>query len=132
ISNTDSIPLAYATAHIRVKVYSGRGPDIGFSRGVVCSTPVTGQRLGKIRNPLPNDGRLAYIILARSFPHKWMLWAIERWVSPVNGGNPDRVYEFPDPDVRIDYPVGSPDGKWVLFDRFRPQGGEIWAMNGVE
>ncbi len=54
------------------------------------------------------------------------------WVSPVQGGKPEKVYEFPDPEVRIDYPVWSPDGKWVLFDRFRPQGGDIWAMSGVE
>jgi Tol biopolymer transport system component/predicted Ser/Thr protein kinase len=54
------------------------------------------------------------------------------WVSPVNGGKPEKVYEFPDADVRIDYPVWSPDGKWVMFDRFRPQGGDIWAMSGVE
>jgi len=54
------------------------------------------------------------------------------WVSPVGGGKPESVYEFPDPDVRIDYPVWSPDGKWVLFDRFRPQGGDIWVMSGVE
>jgi Tol biopolymer transport system component/serine/threonine protein kinase len=54
------------------------------------------------------------------------------WVSPLNGGKPEKVYEFPDSDVRIDYPVWSPDGKWVLFDRFRPQGGDIWALTGVE
>jgi Tol biopolymer transport system component len=54
------------------------------------------------------------------------------WVSPVSGGKPEKVYEFPDPDVRIDYPVWSPDGKWVMFDRFRPQGGDIWAISGVE
>jgi len=54
------------------------------------------------------------------------------WVSPVNGGNPEKVYEFPDSDVRIDYPVWSPDRRWVMFDRFRPQGGDIWAMSGVE
>jgi len=54
------------------------------------------------------------------------------WVSPVNGGKPERVYEFPDSNVRIDYPVWSPDGKWVMFDRFRPQGGDIWAISGVE
>ena len=53
------------------------------------------------------------------------------WVSPVNGGKPEKVYEFPDPDVRIDYPIWSPDGRWVMFDRFRPQGGDIWAMSGV-
>ena len=54
------------------------------------------------------------------------------WVSPVNAGKPEKVYEFPDSDVRIDYPVWSPDGNWVLFDRFRPQKGDIWAMSGVE
>jgi Tol biopolymer transport system component/predicted Ser/Thr protein kinase len=54
------------------------------------------------------------------------------WVSPINSGKPEKVYEFSDPDVRIDYPLWSPDGNWVLFDRFRPQGGDIWAMTGVE
>ncbi|MFI5117741.1 MAG: protein kinase [Terriglobales bacterium] len=54
------------------------------------------------------------------------------WVSPVQRGKPEKVYEFPDPEVRIDYPAWSPDGKWVLFDRFRPQGGDIWAMSGME
>jgi Tol biopolymer transport system component/predicted Ser/Thr protein kinase len=54
------------------------------------------------------------------------------WVSPVSGGKPERVYEFSDADVRIDYPVWSPDGRWVMFDRFRPQGGDIWAISGVE
>ena len=54
------------------------------------------------------------------------------WVSPVNGGKPEKVYEFPDPDVRIDYPIWSPDGRWVMFDRFRPQGGDIWALSGIE
>jgi Tol biopolymer transport system component len=53
------------------------------------------------------------------------------WVSPFSGGKPEKVYEFSDPDVRIDYPVWSPDGKWILFDRFRPQGGDIWALSGV-
>jgi Tol biopolymer transport system component/predicted Ser/Thr protein kinase len=54
------------------------------------------------------------------------------WVSTVNGGKPEKVYEFPDSDVRIDYPVWSPDGRWVMFDRFRPQGGDVWAISGVE
>jgi eukaryotic-like serine/threonine-protein kinase len=54
------------------------------------------------------------------------------WVSATNGGKPEKVYEFPDSNVRIDYPVWSPDGKWVMFDRFRPQGGDIWAISGVE
>lgn len=54
------------------------------------------------------------------------------WVSPVAEGKPTRVYEFPDGASRIDYPEWSPDGKFVLFDRFRPQGGEIWALENFE
>jgi hypothetical protein len=55
------------------------------------------------------------------------------WVSPLSaGGRPERVFEFDDPDSRIDYPVWSPDGNWVLFDRFRPQGGDVWVMEGLE
>jgi len=53
------------------------------------------------------------------------------WVSPLHGGKPARVFAFDDPEVRIDYPVWSPDGKWVLFDRFRPEGGDIWVIYGV-
>ncbi|MFI5038251.1 MAG: hypothetical protein ACHP93_07205, partial [Solirubrobacterales bacterium] len=54
------------------------------------------------------------------------------WVSPLTAGAPERVFEFSDPDVRIDYPVWSPDGHWVLFDRFRPQGGDVWVVDGLE
>jgi len=57
------------------------------------------------------------------------------WVAPVNGGKPEKVYEFPDSNVRIDYPVWSPDGKWVMFDRFRPQGttsGLLAAWNNLD
>jgi len=53
-------------------------------------------------------------------------------VSPGASGKPLRVYEFPDGESRIDYPVWSPDGKWVLFDRFRPQGGDIWMIQNFE
>jgi Tol biopolymer transport system component len=54
------------------------------------------------------------------------------WVSPLRLGSPSKVFEFDEPDVRIDYPVWSPDGHWVLFDRFRPQGGNVWLLEGVE
>ena len=54
------------------------------------------------------------------------------WVSPITGGKPEKVFEFADSDVRIDYPVWSPDGRFVLFDRFRPQGGDVWVMEGFE
>jgi TolB protein len=55
------------------------------------------------------------------------------WVSTLAPAEkPEKVFEFPDPDSRIDYPVWSPDGRFVLFDRFRPQGGDIWMMEGLE
>jgi eukaryotic-like serine/threonine-protein kinase len=54
------------------------------------------------------------------------------WVTPAASGKPAKVYEFPDGESRIDYPVWSPDGKWVLFDRFRPQGGDIWMIKSFE
>ncbi len=54
------------------------------------------------------------------------------WVSPIGAGKPESVFEFDDSDVRIDYPVWSPDGRAVLFDRFRPQGGDVWVLDGVE
>ncbi len=53
-------------------------------------------------------------------------------VSPVATGKAVKVYEFPDGETRIDYPVWSPDGKWVLFDRFRPQGGDIWMIQNLD
>jgi Tol biopolymer transport system component len=54
------------------------------------------------------------------------------WSSPVAGGDPEKVFEFSDPDVRIDYPVWSPDGAWVLFDRTHPEGGDIWVLRVEE
>jgi TolB protein len=56
----------------------------------------------------------------------------ELWVSPLSGGDPEKVFEFDDADARIDYPSWSPDGTRVLFDRFRPQGGDVWTMEGFE
>jgi len=54
------------------------------------------------------------------------------WVSPLSGGSPERVFEFDDSDSRIDYPRWSPDGRFVLFDRFRPRGGDVWLMEEFE
>lgn len=52
----------------------------------------------------------------------------ELWVSPLENGSPRTIFAFDDPDVRIDYPVWSPDGAAVIFDRLRPQGGDIWML----
>jgi len=50
------------------------------------------------------------------------------WVIPLDGSDPEPVLEFEDPDVRVDYTTWSPDGRWIVFDRFRPTGGDIWLL----
>jgi hypothetical protein len=52
------------------------------------------------------------------------------WAHPIDGRRPYRVYQFADPDVRIDYPRWSPDGRWIMFDRVAPRGGDLWALEG--
>jgi TolB protein len=54
------------------------------------------------------------------------------WAYPLDGRTAARVFEFPDPEVRIDYPTWSPDGRWVLFDRAAPLGGDLWTMEGLQ
>ena len=54
------------------------------------------------------------------------------WVYPVNGGAPQQIFAFADPDVRIDYPTWSPDGKWILFDRAARRGGDLWVIEGTK
>ena len=54
------------------------------------------------------------------------------WVYPLNSRPAYQVFAFADPDVRIDYPVWSPDGAWVLFDRAAPQGGDLWLIEGTK
>jgi Tol biopolymer transport system component len=50
------------------------------------------------------------------------------WVIPLDGSDPEPVLEFEDPDVRVDYTTWSPDGRWIVFDRFKPTGGDIWLL----
>lgn len=50
------------------------------------------------------------------------------WVTLLPGGRFEKVFEFENLDIRIDYPEWSPDGNWVLFDRNEPKGGDIWSM----
>ena len=47
-------------------------------------------------------------------------------------GERTRVFEFDDPDSRIDYPVWSADGRWVYFDHADYQGGDIWLLEGLD
>ena len=53
------------------------------------------------------------------------------WVHPVNGGSARQIFAFDDPEVRIDYPTWSPDGRWVLFDRAASKGGDLWLLEGA-
>ena len=53
------------------------------------------------------------------------------WVYPMNGSAPQQVFAFADPDVRIDYPTWSPDGRWIVFDRAAPRGGDLWVIEGM-
>jgi serine/threonine-protein kinase len=54
------------------------------------------------------------------------------WVYPLDGSAPQRVFAFADPDMRIDYPTWSPDGRWILFDRAAPRGGDLWVIEGTK
>jgi len=50
------------------------------------------------------------------------------WVHPMDGSPPYQVYDVAEADMRLDYPVWSPDGKWMLFDHATPRGGDIWQL----
>ena len=54
------------------------------------------------------------------------------WIHPLDGSPAYKVFEFPDPDVRIDYPVWSPDGRSVLFDRAEPRSGDLWMLENAK
>jgi Tol biopolymer transport system component len=54
------------------------------------------------------------------------------WVYPLTAKPAYQVFAFADPDVRIDYPVWSPDGNWLLFDRAAPKGGDLWLIEGTK
>jgi Tol biopolymer transport system component len=54
------------------------------------------------------------------------------WVTPLRGDSAYKAFEFSDASVRIDYPVWSPDGRFMLFDHDVPHGGDIWVLDGLE
>ncbi|HVS02405.1 MAG TPA: protein kinase [Thermoanaerobaculia bacterium] len=53
------------------------------------------------------------------------------WIYPLSGAAPYRVFAFPERETRIDYPVWSPDGRFVSFDRVHPRGGDVWLLEGL-
>jgi Tol biopolymer transport system component len=53
------------------------------------------------------------------------------WVYPLDGRAAYKVFDFGTSEVRIDYPVWSPDGRWVLFDRAQPSGGDVWMLEAA-
>ncbi len=81
------------------------------------ATPVGDVRGGAHMSFSPDATRIADVVA-----HKTV------WISPLAGGAPEAVFAFDDPDVRIDYPVWSPDGRALLFDRVAPRGGDIWIL----
>lgn len=95
----------------------------------VAQAPIDGGALTELPHVI-GGGHLsfnhAYSALADVTGHKTL------WSSPVAGGAPEKIFEFPDADVHIDYPVWSPDGKWILFDRFRTVSGDIWMIENFE
>ena len=52
-------------------------------------------------------------------------------VHPLDGSPPYAVFDFGAGDVRLDYPVWSPDGRWVLFDRAEATGGDVWVLEAA-
>ncbi|MCI0658758.1 MAG: hypothetical protein L0170_17030 [Acidobacteria bacterium] len=68
----------------------------------------------------PDDSRMMDVV-----DHKTL------WVSSLSGGAAEKTFQFDDQSVRIDYPVWSPDGRRILFDRFSPGGGDIWWLEGL-
>jgi TolB protein len=54
------------------------------------------------------------------------------YAFPPAGAKPQFVLQLTEPDAHLDYPVWSPSGKWVLFDRMTSQGGDLYLVEGLE
>jgi hypothetical protein len=53
------------------------------------------------------------------------------WATTVQGGERARLFASSDPRDRIGYPALSSDGRFLLFDVFRPSGGDVWLLEGL-
>ncbi len=105
------------------------GGDRIFFRCPSATTTMTVTLAGGEPEPVPGVVGGAHMSLS---PDQSMIMDVAAhrvlWCSPLDGTPARKVYEFDDSESRIDYPVWSPDGRWVLFDRFLPQGGDVWAV----
>lgn len=52
-------------------------------------------------------------------------------IYDLETGRANPVFEFDSPSTRIDYPLWSPDGEEIVFDRAEPRGGDIWILEGL-
>jgi serine/threonine-protein kinase len=53
------------------------------------------------------------------------------WVYPLDGQPGRQIFSFSNPEIRIDYPIWSPDGRSILFDRAAPRGGDLWLLEAA-
>ena len=57
--------------------------------------------------------------------------SLQLWDSQTSRAEPN-LYTFPDKNIGVDYTVWSPDGRYLLFDRNNPQGGDIYELKNPE
>ncbi|HXV78072.1 MAG TPA: protein kinase [Candidatus Polarisedimenticolaceae bacterium] len=93
----------------------------------ICRVPVSGGEADCLGVPLgwhmsfsPDRTRVMDVV-----GHKGL------WVYPIDGGSGVEVHRSAEPDVRVDYPEWSPDGRWVVYDRVVPRGGDVWLLDGL-
>ena len=104
-------------------VRSGSGSGSGMSRIDI----ETGQR--SEHRPIYSGAHMSYSpnreLILDVIGHRTLL------VYEVSGGDPREIFEFDNQDIHVDYPVWSPDGNRIVFDRAEPQGSDIWLLEGL-
>ena len=94
----------------RVRTELELGPELAFKY------PITDERLFTVRQirdavPSPDGDQLVFAALDRLY------------VTTLPDGTPERLTAF---DVVEAQPVWSPDGHWVAFVSWSPEGGHVW------